>query len=114
MVFTLCTEFVNSPYIEPTASGLPNPTPVEGEVRFIQAPDQSVVSRRTPRQATMHLSRRASVNNGVLTHSLDVDLKIFTSFLQSFIHKPFAAIFCFRMTLAISGTMKHFHPCMYH
>ena len=76
MVFTLCTEFVNSPYIEPTASGLPNPTPVEGEVRFIQAPDQSVVSRRTPRQATTHLSRRASVNNGVLTHSLDVDLKI--------------------------------------
>ena len=45
MVFTLCTEFVNSPYIEPTASGLPNPTPVEGEVRFIQAPDQSGVSR---------------------------------------------------------------------
>ena len=36
------------------------------------------------------------------------------SFLQSFMHKPFAAIFCFRMTLAISGTMKHFHPCMYH
>ena len=78
MVFTLCTEFVNSPYIEPTASGLPNPTPVEGEVRFIQAPDQSVVSRRTPRQATTHLSRRASVNNGVLTHSLDVDLKNLT------------------------------------
>ena len=74
MVFTLCTEFVNSPYIEPTASGLPNPTPVEGEVRFIQAPDQSV---------TTHLSRRASVNNGVLTHSLDVDLKIYVQAFYS-------------------------------
>ena len=61
----------------------PNPTPVEGEVRFIQAPDQSVVSRRTPRQATTHLSRRASVNNGVLTHSLDVDLKIYVQAFYS-------------------------------
>ena len=78
MVFTLCTEFVNSPYIEPTASGLPNPTPVEGEVRFIQAPDQSVVSRHTPRQATTHL-----LTHGVLTHSLDVDLKIYVQTFYS-------------------------------
>ena len=33
---------VKSPYIEHAASGLPNPTRLEGKVRFIQAPDQQV------------------------------------------------------------------------
>ena len=38
-----CTERVRSPYTEHAASGLPNPTPLDGEVRFIQAQDQQVL-----------------------------------------------------------------------
>ena len=33
-----------SPYTEQTASQLPNPTPVEGEVRFYQAPPAELVN----------------------------------------------------------------------
>ena len=40
---TVCTEHVRSPYIEYAASGLLNPTRLEGEVRFIQAQDQQVL-----------------------------------------------------------------------
>ena len=32
-----------SPYTEHAANGLPNPTPLEGEVRFIQAQDQQML-----------------------------------------------------------------------
>ena len=42
-LFTVCTEQVRSLYIEHAASGLPNHTPLEGEVRFIQAQDQQVL-----------------------------------------------------------------------
>ena len=43
-LFTVCTELVRSPYIEHAASGLPNPTRLEGGgVRFIQAQDQQVL-----------------------------------------------------------------------
>ena len=45
-LFTVCTEQVRSPYTEHAASGLPNPTPLEGEVRFDQAQDQQVVTTR--------------------------------------------------------------------
>ena len=48
-LFTVCTEHERSPYIEHAASGLPNPTPLEREVRFVQAQDQQVVTRRSPR-----------------------------------------------------------------
>ena len=37
------TEQARSPYIEHAASGLSNPTRLEGEVRFIQALDQQVL-----------------------------------------------------------------------
>ena len=53
-----------SPYTEQTASGLPNPTPVEGEVRFFQAQDQPSV--------TTHVR----VGNRVFSHSLDVVSKM--------------------------------------
>ena len=39
-LFTVCTERVRSPYTEHAASGLPNPTLLEGEVRCIQATEQ--------------------------------------------------------------------------
>ena len=55
---------VCSPYTEQTASGLPNPTPVEGEVRFFQAQDQPSV--------TTHVR----VGNRVFSHSLDVVSKM--------------------------------------
>ena len=43
MKITVCTEQVRSPYIKHAASGLPNPTRLEGEVQFIQAQDQQVL-----------------------------------------------------------------------
>ena len=36
-LFTVCTEQVRSPYNGHAASGLPNPTHLDGEVRFDQA-----------------------------------------------------------------------------
>ena len=65
-----------SPYTEQTASGLPNPTPVEGEVRFFQAQDQPSV--------TTHVR----VGNRVFSHSLDVVSKmhIYTLYTVIFFH----------------------------
>ena len=48
-LFTVCTEQKRSPYTEHAASGLPNPTHLEGKVRFDQAQDQRVVTTRSPR-----------------------------------------------------------------
>ena len=42
-LFTVCKERVRSPYTEHAASGFTNPTPLEGEVRFIQAQDQQML-----------------------------------------------------------------------
>ena len=36
-------------YTEHAASGLPNPTHFEGEVRFVQAQDQQLITTRSPR-----------------------------------------------------------------
>ena len=44
-LFTVCTEQKKSPYTEYAASGLPNPTRLEGEVRFVQAQDTHVTTR---------------------------------------------------------------------
>ena len=41
--FTICTEQVRFLYIKHAVSGLPNPTRLDGEVRFIQAQDQQVL-----------------------------------------------------------------------
>ena len=43
-IITVCTDLVSSPYIEHAASGLPNPTRLEGEVKFILAQDQQVLA----------------------------------------------------------------------
>ena len=58
-LFTVCTEQVRSPCIEHAASGLPNPTDLEGEVRFDQAQDQQVVTTRSPRIVTEYLLFRS-------------------------------------------------------
>ena len=58
-LFTVCTEQVRSPYTEHAASGLPNPTHLEGEVRFDQAQDQQVVTTRSPRIVTECLLTRS-------------------------------------------------------
>ena len=50
-LFTVCTELTKSSYTEHTASGLPIPTHLEGEVRFAQAQDQQVITR-SPRIVT--------------------------------------------------------------
>ena len=42
-LFTVCTEQARSPYTEHAASRLPNLTPLEGKVRFIQAQDQQML-----------------------------------------------------------------------
>ena len=46
-LFTVCKEQVRSPYTEHAAIGLPNPTHLEGAVRFDQAQDQQVVTTRS-------------------------------------------------------------------
>ena len=58
-LFTVCTEQVRSPYTEHAASGLPNPSHLEGEVRFDQAQDQQVVTTRSPRIVTECLLTRS-------------------------------------------------------
>ena len=58
-LFTVCTEQVRSPYTELAASGLPNPTHLEEEVRFDQAQDQQVVTTRRPRIVTECLLTRS-------------------------------------------------------
>ena len=58
-LFTVCTEQVRSPYTEHAASGLPNPTHLEGELRFDQAQDQQVVTTRSPRIVTECLLTRS-------------------------------------------------------
>ena len=58
-LFTVCTEQVRSPYTEHAASGLPNPTHLEGEVRFDQAQDQQVVTTRSPRIVMEYLLTRS-------------------------------------------------------
>ena len=60
-LFTVCTEQVRSPYTEHAASGLPNPTPLEGEVRSVQAQDQEVVTTRSPRIITECLLTRSKL-----------------------------------------------------
>ena len=58
-LFTVCTEQVRSPYTEHAASGLPNPTHLDGEVRFDQAQDQQVITTRSPRIVTECLLTRS-------------------------------------------------------
>ena len=58
-LFTVCTEQVRSPYTELAASGLPNPTHLEGEVRSDQAQGQQVVTTRSPRIVTECLLTRS-------------------------------------------------------
>ena len=50
---------MRSPYTEHAANGLPNPTPLEGEIRFVQAQDQQVVTTRSPRIVTECLLTRS-------------------------------------------------------
>ena len=65
-LFTVCTEQVRSPYTELDASGLPNPTHLEGEVRFDQAQDQQVTTR-SPRIITKCL----------ITHSMLIKMYVY-------------------------------------
>ena len=58
-LFTVYTEQVRSPYTKLAASGLPNPTHLEGEVRFDQAQDQQAVTTRSPRIVTECLLTRS-------------------------------------------------------
>ena len=57
-LFTVCTEQVRSPYTEHATSELPNPTHLEGEVRFEQPQDQQVFTTRSPRIVTECLLTR--------------------------------------------------------
>ena len=66
-LFTVCTEHVRSPYTEHAASGLANPTYLEGEVRFDQARDQQVVTTRSPQ----------IVNKCLLTRSVLIKMYVY-------------------------------------
>ena len=58
-LFIVCTEQMRSPYTEHAASGLPNPTHLEGEVRYDQAQDQQGFTTRSPRIVTECLLTRS-------------------------------------------------------
>ena len=58
-LFTVCTEQVRSPYTELAERGLPNPTLLEGDVRFDEAQDQQVVTTRRPPIVTECLLTRS-------------------------------------------------------
>ena len=60
-LFIVWTEQMRTSYIEHAASGLPNHTCLEGEVRFVHAQDQQVL---------LDVVRDS---NWVFTHSLDAD-----------------------------------------
>ena len=60
-LFTVYTEQVRSPYTEHAASELPNPTHLEGEVRFDQAQDQQMVNTRSQQIATECLLTRSTL-----------------------------------------------------
>ena len=49
---------MRSAYTERAASGIPNPTSLDGEVRFIQAQDQQNITTRSPRMVTECLLTR--------------------------------------------------------
>ena len=51
-LFTVWTEQVRAPFTELAASGLPNPTHLEGEELFDQAQDKQVITTRSPRIVT--------------------------------------------------------------
>ena len=66
-LFTVCIEQVRSPYNEHAASGLPNPTHFEGEVRSDQAQDQQVVTTRS----------RGIVTECLLTRSMLIKMYVY-------------------------------------
>ena len=70
-LLTVCTEQVRSPYTELAASGLPNPTHLEGEVRFDQAQDQQVVTTRSPQIVTECLLTRSMLIKMYMLFTVD-------------------------------------------
>ena len=66
-LFTVCTEQVRSPYTDLAVSGIPNPTHLEGKVRFDLAQDQQVVTTCSPRIVT----------ECILTHSKLIKMYVY-------------------------------------
>ena len=97
-LFTVCTEQVRSPYTEHAASGLPNPTHLEGEVRFDQAQDQQVVTTRSPRIVTECL----------LTRSMLIKMYVYSRFRIGTILSIRKHGYEFITTLSLSNLMSPF------
>ena len=100
-LFKVCSEQVRSPYIEHAASGLPNPSHLEGEVRFNQAQDQQVVTTRSPRIITECL----------LTRSMLIKMyryAIYSRFRIGTILSIRKYEYEFSITLSLSSLMSHF------
>ena len=100
-LFTVCTEQVSSPYTELAASGLPNPTHLEGEVRFDQAQDQQVVITRSPRKVT----------ECSLTHSMLIKMYVFAIYSRFRIGTILSIRkhgYEFNTTLSLSSLMSPF------
>ena len=68
---------MRSPYTEYAASGLPNPTPLEGEVRFFQAQDQQMVTTRSPRTMTECLLTRSMLIKMYMLFTVDFAKELF-------------------------------------
>ena len=103
-LFTVCTEQVRYPYTEHAASGLPNPTHLEGKARFDQAQDQQVVTTRSPRIVTECL----------LTRSMLIKMYVYAIYSRFrigtilFIRKHG---YEFITTLSLSSLMRPFSLC---
>ena len=76
-LFAVYTEKVRFPYAEHAASGLPNPTHLEGEVGYDQAQDQQVVTTRSLRIVTECLITRSMLIKMYMLFTVDFAYKTF-------------------------------------
>ena len=100
-LFTVCTKQVRSPYTELAASGLPNRTHLEGEVRFDQAQDQQVVTTRSPR----------IVIECLVTRSMLIKMYVYATYSRFRIGTILSIRkhgYGFITTLSLSSLMSHF------
>ena len=72
---------VRSQYTEHAASGLPNPTHLEGEVRFDQAQDQQVVTTRSPRIVTECLLTRSMSTHTTMENAFVLIFSLFREYV---------------------------------
>ena len=100
-LFTVCIEQMRSPYTEHAASGLPNPTHLEGEVRFVQAQYQQVVTRRSPR-VNMVFTRQFSQSSRELIQRTALFVRFFCISYEQNYNMRFICLSCEQLNICVS------------